>query len=361
MSYKKTFRVIPAVCVIGPLAAACGSSSGSPGDGGLFHHEASGAIVDDGGADGGADAGPIADGTTGKACTTNADCTGDGGFGINKCSNMLGTNAVGGTNVQLWPTPICLIPPAIGNCDPAPASDPMGMVIHYCDGPDLPTSPGICLPGTPAAPAHNQGVCLPQCNFALDGSQPMGCAGKNTCVGGVGYGLDMAGNPVGVGFCQGTCEKDADCSALGTGWQCQVDEGFCTQKLVTRTKQLGQACAARDETTGACHCIANTKTNVGFCSSSCVVGSTPCPNGWICDTQTPATLTLSGAPIPITAQNAGMVGTCFPPCSAAQVDGGTGAVDAGGGEGGATGDAGAACPPNSTCQAVTVVGPDCFP
>jgi hypothetical protein len=355
MSYKKTLWVIAAASAIGPLVAACGSSSGSPSDGGLHHHEGGGAILDDGGGDVATEAGPPADGTTGKACASNADCIGDSGAGVNHCSNEFAL-MIGNQQLNPWPTPICLIPPAaMGNCDPAPPTDPMGQQIHFCDGPDMATSPGICIPD----PVNGIGTCHAKCTYGTNGAKPVGCVGKDTC----SPAFIVSNNNVGgyIGFCEGTCEADADCAALGAGVVCQKDIGFCTTKAVTRTKALGIACTNADTSSGACVCLSNPSTMIGYgyCSSSCIIGGLPCPNGWVCDNgQTPTTTLGNGVVVAPTAENVGTPGFCYPPC---------GAGDAGApGEAGAPSDAGAvdgavACPQNSTCTSMTLSGPICTP
>jgi hypothetical protein len=285
------------------------------------------------------------DGTTGLTCTTNANCVGTGGPGVNKCSNNLGYSAGAGATVQSFPTPICVVPPGSNgaNCDPAPPSDPSGSFLHFCDGPDDPSSPGICIPLT-GVPARNLGTCLPQCAFALDGSPPNGCAGTDTCQF-VSVAGTAAGQVLGVGYCQGTCETDSDCSTLGSSFVCQTDLGVCTTHRVTRTKSLGAACTGSDVTSGACNCLLTTASTAGYCTSACVVGGTPCANGWICEPFEPAAIDIGGGNIVvISAPASGAAGMCAAPCDPADA----------GAEGGA-------CPPNSACQSSTIAGPDCLP
>jgi hypothetical protein len=338
-------------------------------------HRGGEVIISDGGDDG-SDGGPVAyDGTTGRMCTTDAQCAGPGGPGINQCSTSL-VSVLAGVTIAPLPTPICMVPPGPNgyNCDPAPASDPTGMYIHGCDGPDGSAStPGICVSfSTP--PVTGQGYCLPACTFLFDGSAPTGCVGNDTCtpIAGAGY-SDATGNIVGgVGYCQGTCEKDSDCSGLGTGWVCQTEIGQCTQHKKTFTKALGSACNAG---TTACNCLTNINTNLGFCTSSCIVGGTvPCPNGWQCD-NLQAPNGPNGTPIP---ENAMTPGVCLPACSLPG-DGGTSpeastGVDAATGSDAAT-DASPApadaapegstvlttCLPNSMCQIETGQGAECLP
>jgi hypothetical protein len=130
---------------------------------------------------------------------------------------------------------------------------------------------------------------------------------------------------------------------------------------------------------------------LGFCTTTCVVGGTPCPAGWVCDTGEPSSFNIGSGSITVTTQTAGLAGTCLPSC-AAQAD--VGANDGASGIGtgsadGATSDAdggvadgatdssedakgpsdGASeatavlpqCPGSSMCTSGTVAGPDCLP
>ncbi|MBV9947565.1 MAG: hypothetical protein JOZ69_11995 [Myxococcales bacterium] len=310
------------------------------------------------------------DGTTGKICQSNADCKGTdpSAPGMNTCSNSY-TFRVDTLTVQLWPTPICMLPlsATAGNCNPGPTGS-----LQFCDSPDPtdPTSPGVCLPASTLPPPLN-GICLPACTFDTSGARAKGCNGNNTCVP-FTFLLSPSTNQVlGVGFCQGTCQTDADCAALGSTWGCQTDLGFCTQAKKTRTKMLGAQCTdvsptggASDNTTGACNCFSNLNATSGYCTSACVVGGLPCPNGGVCDSLEPSTLTFTGGgsnvvlPGP-SAPTPGMSGVCMQPCtlSDAGVAGG-GAADGGdAGEGGAS----AGCPAVSSCMTGTAAGPDCQP
>lgn len=336
------FRLLAGAGLAGVVAIGCSSSSGgSAGDGGadgpIFRRLSDGA-TDDSGATG-------FDGTSGNPCTTDADCKGrDGGSGFNACSN----DAVG-LNPGFEATPVCVeTPPSSGvDCDPT--------TVLFCDGPDARSSPGFCFPLT-TPPAPSQGLCLPKCTFPVDGSPAVGCIGKDVCVPQVADMDPTTKSVVVVGFCQGFCETDSDCSAVGTGYACQTDTGECvlTQNKVTRTKHVGDACtASTTTTTTACNCV-----TAGFCTTACVVGRTPCPNGWVCDNGSSASLMFqSGTTVPVTMQNPGTQGICTPPCSLA--DAGTVPPAEAGASGDAGSSGGAPCPGTSTCQAMTVAGPDC--
>jgi hypothetical protein len=176
--------------------------------------------------------------------------------------------------------------------------------------------------------------------FTLDGSPANGCVGTDTCVQ-IAIATTQTGQPIGLGYCQGTCETDSDCASLGTNFVCQTDTGFCTTRRITRTKAVGAACTANDLSTGACNCMLN--GTIGYCTSACIVGGAPCAGGWTCETFQPAAFDLGGgATVVIASENAGLSGLCARPC---------GPSDAGAGS----------CPPNSTCQSTTVAGPDCLP
>ena len=324
-----------------------------------------GPIVSDGGDDGEASAtiGGF-DGTTGKPCKADTDCAGPGGPGVNRCStSLMGTvGGTGGVSVALLPTPACVLP----TCDPAPAAtDPTGMFLHYCDGPkDDMTSPGLCLPPPSGT---GPGLCLPACSFKFDGSAPTGCIGNDVCIPIAETTDQLTGAVIGgIGFCEGLCEKDSDCSALGAGWVCQVDIGYCTQHPRTRTKQLGDACTSG---TNACNCLTATGSTSGFCTSACIVGGTvPCPNGWVCDN---GGSTLLNDGTPVTKENPKTAGTCFPPCTpgdagvpeaatpeaSAPADGSAGDAQASTPEAAAP----ASCPAASTCQSLTPLGYECSP
>jgi len=378
--YKRSIGFLAASALAAVIAQGCSSSTSSSSDGGpgtVTHIDAMSVVVvpEDGGAgEAGSSlcAGP-SDGTTGKPCTTDSDCVTASGPGINKCSIDY-PQIITNVTVQLLPSPTCMLPlptsgTGIGNCDPAPPSDPSGMLIHYCDGPDDPTSPGVCVPGT-NPPASCAGTCLQQCTFPLDGSAQTGCIGKDTCFL-FAFNVDTTTDAVtGVGYCQGSCQADGDCSGLGAGYVCQTDIGLCTKKLVTRTKQPGAACSAvpntvagNDSATGACNCLTDTTTNTGYCAVACIVGGDPCPTGSICDNELPNAVQLpDGSVVTVTKENPGTPGSCMPVCSltasadsgaGGTVDSGLSSADSGGGSPG--------CPAASTCQDVTPVGPDCVP
>ena len=127
------------------------------------------------------------DQTTGDPCDQrNAELPGrTAARGVNVCTNTLGyqvaTNSDQG--IDAYPTPICIVPRSTTglNCDPAPSSDPGGQYIHFCDGPDDPSSLGICVPLTSPA-THNQGECLPQCTFSFSTGRRLPAAPGRTPV-----------------------------------------------------------------------------------------------------------------------------------------------------------------------------------
>ncbi|HEY8039293.1 MAG TPA: hypothetical protein VIF15_05840 [Polyangiaceae bacterium] len=360
MLLKKWFGLMASASLVGVVALVgngCSSSSSSAGggdDGGgsdvVIHHPDSAAGDDTGTGD---DTGATVpdNGSTGKQCKTDADCTGAAGSTPEKCGNDYNAT-ITGVKAQIWPTPVCIeaIPSAAGtgNCDPG-----VDGAVHFCDGPDAPTSPGICLPNT-TPPQTGNGLCLPKCLNPIDGSASTGCIGKDACTPYTWEKDSTTGVVTGYGFCQGACEKDADCTDLGAGYICQVDIGFCTKATAqkTRTKTLGTGCTGgsattSDSTTGACNCLANSTNNLGYCSSACLVGGNACPGGYICDALEPNPLDFGDAGTSTVKQNPRLPGSCVQPCTT--VDAGVGA------------DGGPQCPTNSTCQGGTVVGPDCLP
>ncbi len=354
MSWKKLVGLAATFAVVGVVGFAgngCSSSTsnssggGDAGEGGVVVHRDSGGGSGSGGSssssgsssggEGGSSGGSY-DGTTGKQCTTDADCHSATGPGINKCS-VDGFYTVG----QLYPTPICLIPPAqAGNCNPGTDGN-----IHYCDGPDDPSSPGICLMtgGTATAPTGN---CYAQCTFKGDGSAASGCVGKDVC-NLVGYGLDTTATPpavTGVGVCFGGCDADSDCAS---GQKCETYTGLCVTAPKTPAGTPGTGCKY-DPSTGAstpdCNCFASSSNDLGYCTLFCRVGGSECPTGWTCEAGEPTTIGDAG--VGFTAQNTGLAGSCVPKCTSAD-------------SGSEFGDAGQ-CPPNSSCQDSTAGGPDCL-
>ena len=246
---------------------------------------------------------------------------------MNKCTSDGLFGSAGGNN--LYPSSVCL---DIASCDPGTDGN-----LHFCDGPDSPSSPGVCL----STGTAGMGICLPQCAFKPDGSAATGCVGKDVCQV-AGFQADPA-NPnaaIGVGYCFGGCTSTADC---GTGQSCQTDSGLCL-KTLTSDPAVGTACNQNATPAPTCNCLSNTTTGLGFCAQFCKTGGPACPTGEICDTQLPITLTgTNDASIAgWTTANSGMGGFCSPKC---KVDGGT------------------ACSTfaNSTCQAGDLGGPDCLP
>jgi hypothetical protein len=357
-----------AVADNGCSSGSGGNSSGSGNDGGtdvMVIHKGEGGVPEatasssgggsSGGGSGGGEGGTASfDGTTGMPCMNDTMC--NGGANINVCSIDY-EFTVTGIKVELWPTPVCL--PKIptgggGNCDPCGGGTCSPNAIFGCDSANLDptTSPGLCLPNNAMNPQAGQGICIPRCSVPLDGSKPTGCAAPfDTCVP-FTWVLTQSGAIQGIGFCQGSCQKNSDCAGLGSSFICQTDIGFCAQETAQaqRSKAVGTACTNMDSTGGACDCEYNTMTNNGYCTASCVVGGTPCPNGYICDAFYPSGPLDFGMDVtapPLTSQNMSVVGTCIQPCKS--LDGGTAA------------DGAPQCPPSSTCQAITLAGPDCLP
>jgi hypothetical protein len=322
------------------------------------------------------------DGTSGVPCTTDQEC--QTGAGINVCSNSYSgqlNDLNGVTSPQFWPTPLCIVPlptlATVGNCDPGEVGE-----LQFCDSADPtdPSSPGICIPlTTPQQAGPANGYCLPHCTFNFDGTAASGCPGKDTC-NAFNYLLDTTTNTIqGHGFCQGTCQADADCSDLGAGWVCQADLGVCTTTKKARSKAIGAACtnsgndptplATSDTETGACNCpFSGTGPTQFYCTQACVVGGNPCPTGYVCDALIPGQLAFTaddGGDLILTppaVQNPGLAGTCLAKCT--NPVGPDGVVPASGdGCPGSTSN-----PPLSTCTAPTdpsgsgtAAGPDCQP
>jgi hypothetical protein len=290
---------------------------------------------------------PGYDSTTGRACTSDADCHATGGFGINACSNdVLYTGSLG--DFALFPTPICIVP---GTCDPLANGTNQ---ITFCGGdPTNPASPGICYPTT-VPPMAGKGTCFPQCQYEPDGTAAVGCQGKDVCHA-YGTGTDSNGNLVGIGFCYGGCVTDADCASAGSNasnaadrvQKCDVPYGICVTTVTPPTLAIGAGCDLSSTT--ACNCITNPGGGTsGYCSTFCREGAGGCPGGWVCDLSLPTTVTSStdATLAGWTENNPGMGGFCAPSCN---LDSGTADTDGG------------TCPPSSTCEASHVGGPDCLP
>jgi hypothetical protein len=349
-----------ALVALGTIAAGAllGCGNGGPAAAGGRDAEAEGARTDDE--------------TTGQTCDADSDCWADGGPHTNLCSRDPGfVQSIDGVNAQLWPAPVCLKPwpdaGTAGNCDPAPAAtDSLGVLVHFCDGPDEPSSPGVCVPLDPS-PQQGRGVCFPKCTFGLDASAGETCASPDGCVF-LGYGF-LSGNPAGFGYCQGGCQSDADCAALGAGYACQADLGVCTQTAIARTSDVGAPCGETDETSGACNCQLNPSTGKGYCTKVCVVGgSNGCDAGWVCETGQSASVSFVGGPVPyaVSGPAPGLLGFCAPSCDAGAIEAGAeGNADGGGaGDGQSTAEAGApasACPGVSVCTSGGLGGADCIP
>jgi len=187
------------------------------------------------------------DGTTGKQCAMDSDCSQDPtNPNTNKCT-IAGFFA----NGPIFATPVCL--PTI--LCPTHTDN----LVHFCDGPDVQTSPGICLP-LPASAGGGE-VCYPQCTILSDGSAPIGCHGHDVCIPFVS-GLTTNGLPIALGFCDGGCTADGDCPS---GSVCQKNDGHCVTTAVTPTKQLGQTCTGNDPA-GACSCFSRPSTGIGYCT-----------------------------------------------------------------------------------------------
>jgi len=271
------------------------------------------------------EAGPAYDGTTGKMCHSNADCRPAGGPGVAVCSSVAFTRG------PLFPTAVCILP----TCDPKTDGE-----VHYCDGPDAPTSPGACTPTT-SPPQAGMGVCLPKCTFGSAGQAPQGCQGNDVCHL-MGWTVDSNDLVTGVGYCMGGCVTDGDCPS---STHCQQDEGLCVNALTARTKTLGESCTAADGASGACDCVVDPATGMGYCSQFCIVaGNATCPGGYSCDALEPTMVTdpAEASVVGFTLQNSNIGGSCLAGCPGGKIaDGG-------------------ACP-SSTCDSSHAAGPTCVP
>jgi hypothetical protein len=343
MSWKKRGALVAsAILVIAvPLVNGCSSSGGGSAsdagtEGGIIvvHKDAASGSSSGGGDDSGDDGStPAFDGTVGKACKTDSDCRPPGGPGVNFCSSdaLFGS---AGTNT-LFPTSVCIGGLA---CNSGSDGNP-----HFCDGPDAFGSPGFCVPTSMTDPT--KGVCLPACTYKPDGSAVTGCAGKDACLGGNFIADPSDPNvPIGVGFCEGGCDTDADCDTAGQ--HCQSDQGLCLATVTTNDLPVGTGCNQLAVPAPQCNCIAPA-SGLGFCAQFCKTGGDECAAGSLCDAQLPVSLVSSNdaAIAGWTAPNPGLFGFCSPKC---EVDGGA-QTEAG------------TCFPNTMCLSGDLGGPDCLP
>ena len=275
------------------------------------------------------------DGTTGKPCTSDVDCISDGGPGINTCSSDYAVPRSPTSKSPCGRRPVCILPPpmssAQGNCDPVPGGVDDGLP-HFCDGPDDPTSPGLCLPFSQNNPQPGEGVCYPLCTFALDGTKATGMRWHRQLLSGHVPAEQHYGNGHRVRLLRRRLSAGRRLRAAGDRLRLPDRYRLLHDGTkVTRTKAIGAACSTTnaagmtvgttdDATTGACNCDADPTTGEGICSTACTVGGAPCQDGWTCDAGYPNPLVFmssaGGAAInvPVTAQNIGSPGTCRPIC-----------------------------------------------
>lgn len=287
-----------------------------PLDTGLLDTGTDTGVGDTGVVDTGTDTGVVADRTTGKTCTFDADCDVTG-LGLGVCTNAI--YIVGPLN----PTAVCMQIDFSGAdaCTPTDTT-----TIRYCDG-----DTGICIQsGTSAA------TCEPRCQLKGDGTWVESCAGKNACY---PEALTTAsdGKTLVVGSCQGGCVSNADCpsgsvcdtgqnicvnkkctsdtackTAWGTGapaaWKCDTAAGYC--KFIY-AKTLGAACTSATD----CLCLKGTTATAGYCTDICKTGSGECASGYSCDPLLTATSSTGGALYTMTSLPAGLSGYCAKNCT----------------------------------------------
>lgn len=244
------------------------------------------------------------DGTTGKACTTDSDCASANGPNVARCSNSVFAPQ------DYYPTAVCMLPTCSVISD--------STSLHFCDGPDNPSSPGICVPD---GSSMTGGACIPKCSYDMAGSAPTGCQGHDTC-----FAFTLT-KESGIGYCWGGCTKDSDCQ---NNQKCQTDQGLCALGVTPPTKTIGAACTSADSNAGVCNCLYGS-AKTGYCSSFCEVGGTTCPVNMVCDS-------LEARGYGYTTPNTGMAGYCAFTCT---LDGGS-------------------CPSSSVCTDIFASGPDCI-
>ncbi len=289
------------------------------------------------------------DGTVGRVCQSDDDCRAANGPGINTCSL---SEAI--FLAVVYPTPICLSTCTFVNDN----------ALHYCDGKDDPSSPGVCIPnpGVPVAALgmSQAGICLPWCRFAADGTVAVGsngsapaCQLNDVCQPYIFLPPQTAtgtddGGALGIGFCWGGCTQNSDCP---TGSACQTDVGNCISTVVP-SLTTGTPCTSADLAMNSqdaqCNCELVAGSDAGYCTQFCITDSTTatCPAGFVCDAFEPVELMGAdgGSATGFVTQNPGLSGTCLAACSLA-----------------GTADDSGSCPANSRCSASNAVGADCQP
>ena len=319
---------------------------------------------------------PAYDGTSGKSCSSDSDCVTATGPGVNVCSGDFLTTVAGVSGLPL-PAGVCLVPPTMANCDPAPPEDPNGLLPHFCDGPDAPSSPGLCIAIDPTAPVQGQGTCAPKCTFVPDGSPPVGCLAPDTCTlstfGTLGAG--RSATLVGYGFCQGTCQTGRDSPGarrrrrvLVPGRRRSLHDAARAAHEGARRSLHRRRLPERD-----LQLLLRLDDARGLLFDGLRRRRHGVPLGMVCDANEPTVVAAGSSVFGILTATPGLAGMCLPVCSASA--GGTVSVDAGasdaGGEGGSdasaedAGEGGAAppasCPAGSSCTTGTLAGPDCVP
>jgi hypothetical protein len=244
--------------------------------------------------------GPPEEGTVGKICDTNADCSVPNAKNDNKCSK--GAFTAG----DLFSSPICYQ----RTCTQGTGGTVADLL---CDG-----EAGLCLP---TSATGNTGICLPLCEF--DSTKVVTpCQGGNKCA--IAYSATNTKNEVSaIGTCGGACQADADCK--GTAGQiCQVETGLCvnadTPKFV---KAYGEGCDGSKSAPADCNCnaVGGTTANKdkGVCTRACVTGAagdTACNAavaGWKCTARLPV-VDSNNKPA-FTAQPNDIRGQCALPCT----------------------------------------------
>ncbi len=347
---KRVLGVLAALTMTAGGVAACGSDDGAavpvgdagkdtgkPGEGGTDTGKPPGEVsVIDGDKD--VPAAP-ADKTTGKICTSDADCD-ITGAGLGRCTNKLFIIS------PLNPTAICMQIDSSGG-DACDAGD--GTKIPLCDG-----DTGYC---NKSATSSNPATCEGLCVMDDTGKFTVTCAGKNACnPEALGTDATTKKNQL-FGTCQGGCATDADCPA---GSLCDALQNICSDKLCTTDtdcsklfktpivgfkciadatggkshckfsypKAVGDKCtpgAAAGKPSNDCLCFGKTgdATDSGMCISLCKTTDTggsnaECPSGFICDPLLNAKNTTTGEDIYAAGFKlpAGLTGQCVKTCAA---------------------------------------------
>jgi hypothetical protein len=227
---------------------------------------------------------PPVGGTTGLACTSDAEC-----------------GSSGDTCIQ-WQASFCA---GMACTNPTNAASSSG----YADYSACDSDSGVCSPNTTTN--DGTGFCVPKCTVPLGGGSASGCLPGETCTAKL---IDASGTSA-TGSCErDACKADTDCPA---GYpKCQKETMNCVDAASYQALSgaTGTACSvsAAGTATPNCLCLAasSTTTSKGYCTTACITGDAThgCATGYTCNPRLPTTY--------FTAVPNGLAGLCVKACTA---------------------------------------------